>query len=181
MAHAVAWPPFARCVAGCRERRRHLVPRGRDASLVDGVGPQAAMLRIAVVVASVFLISQAHADYRRFCVPQGQCFVCPRGQPACEMSYALSRAMTPATAPSIDAWFRLHRCRLPVLSTRRRLHRRLRRPGRSRRSSGSRPSSTRPSTSATRIRGIRSVTSRTSRRRSYNDRIQHFLGFRARS
>ena len=57
------------------------------------------MLRIAVVVASALLVSQAHADYRRFCAPQGQCFVCPRGQPACEMSYALSRAMTP---PSMD-------------------------------------------------------------------------------
>ena len=53
------------------------------------------MLRVAVVVASALLVSQAHADYRRFCAPQGQCFVCPRGQPACEVSYALSRAMTP--------------------------------------------------------------------------------------
>ena len=60
------------------------------------------MLRVAVVVASALLVSQAHADYRRFCAPQGQCFVCPRGQPACEVSYALSRAMTPPTAPSMD-------------------------------------------------------------------------------
>ena len=57
------------------------------------------MLIAVVLVASALLVSQAHADYRRFCAPQGQCFVCPRGQPACEMSYALSRAMTP---PSTD-------------------------------------------------------------------------------
>jgi hypothetical protein len=59
------------------------------------------MLRVALVAASALLVAPAHAELRRFCAPQGQCFVCPRGQPACEMTYALSRAMTPPTAPSM--------------------------------------------------------------------------------
>jgi hypothetical protein len=62
------------------------------------------MLRIApvVAIASALLIAAAHAELRRFCTPHGQCFTCPRGQPACEVTYALSRAMTPPTAPSLD-------------------------------------------------------------------------------
>ncbi len=61
------------------------------------------MLRAAVVVASALTILPAHAaEYRRFCTPQNQCFVCVRGQPSCEVTYALSRAMTPPTAPSMD-------------------------------------------------------------------------------
>jgi hypothetical protein len=60
------------------------------------------MLRAAVIVASTLTIVSAQAaEYRRFCTPQNQCFVCVRGQPSCEVTYALSRAMTPPSPPTM--------------------------------------------------------------------------------
>jgi hypothetical protein len=60
------------------------------------------MLRAAVIVASTLIVvSTQAAEYRRLCTPQNQCFTCVRGQPTCEVTYALSRAMTPPTAPSM--------------------------------------------------------------------------------
>ena len=59
-------------------------------------------MRAAVVVASVLTVLTAHAaEYRRFCTPQNKCFVCVKGQPSCEVTYALSRAMTPPTGPNM--------------------------------------------------------------------------------
>ncbi len=58
------------------------------------------MLRAAIIVASALaVVSVQAAEYRRFCTPQNQCFVCVKGQPSCEVTYALSRAMTPPTGP----------------------------------------------------------------------------------
>ena len=60
------------------------------------------MLRAAVILASALsVVSAQAAEYRRFCRPHNQCFVCVKGQPSCEVTYALSRAMTPPTPPSM--------------------------------------------------------------------------------
>lgn len=60
------------------------------------------MFKIAMASAALVLLTlPAQADYRRFCTPAGQCFVCARGQPTCEVSYALSRAMTPPTSANM--------------------------------------------------------------------------------
>jgi hypothetical protein len=43
-------------------------------------------------------------NVRRFCDAGGSCFVCTRGQPTCEIAYALSRATTPPSAtPNMNA------------------------------------------------------------------------------
>lgn len=60
------------------------------------------MLRAAVVIASTLIVVSAQAaEYRRFCTPQNQCFVCVKGQPSCEVTYALSCAMTPPSMARI--------------------------------------------------------------------------------
>lgn len=57
----------------------------------------------ALLVASSLAATASEADaqnLRRFCDAGNSCFVCTRGQPICEIAYALSRATTP---PSMDA------------------------------------------------------------------------------
>jgi hypothetical protein len=55
---------------------------------------------VLVMASSLALCSsEASAEtVRRFCDAGGSCFVCTRGQPTCEIAYALSRATTPPSA-----------------------------------------------------------------------------------
>jgi hypothetical protein len=47
--------------------------------------------------------SLAHGyELRRFCDRGGTCFECAKGTPTCEVTYALSRGLTPPTAPRIN-------------------------------------------------------------------------------
>ena len=54
---------------------------------------------IAALILAALLAMPAQASMRQFCDAGGTCFVCPKGQPTCEIAYALSRATTP---PSMD-------------------------------------------------------------------------------
>ena len=68
--------------------------------------PMKTITIVALIVTSSLSImdSEAHAQgTRRFCDAGHTCFICPRGNPTCEISYAISRALTPPTMPSMDA------------------------------------------------------------------------------
>lgn len=53
------------------------------------------IISITLALGLLGLASHAQAyQLRRFCTPQGSCFVCARGSPTCEITYALSRGMT---------------------------------------------------------------------------------------
>jgi hypothetical protein len=64
----------------------------------------AAALVLASSLAFIENESQAGPPTRQFCDAGGSCFVCTRGQPTCEIAYALSRATTPPSAtPNMNA------------------------------------------------------------------------------
>ena len=64
----------------------------------------ATIAALVMAAPSVLLAMPAQASMRQFCDAGGTCFACPRGQPTCEIAYALSRATTPpSTTPNMNA------------------------------------------------------------------------------
>jgi hypothetical protein len=60
-------------------------------------------MKCVVLLLALLSVSAAHAyEVRQFCDRGGSCFACVKGTPTCEVSYALSRGLTPPPAPSLN-------------------------------------------------------------------------------